>query len=332
MHNTLQIGTDPDSEDLIVALNKIHDWHYNESQFCPFSPWTDVLVVFRPRKSHPAWEDCIYADADFSRRIQEATLDTGEIERVTNALNQLLMAYVGATGLWIGGQYLRPLSPDEIQGADLRVYALLASSDFSFSTLELYNAHREAMEPILTHGVPGMLAGGLHDLSSAVVPRMEQYLRLQQQFLYYEVAFKARKELRDGNFDMALINAAVAFESAHNEYIRQWLMPRIQARGFDPKKANEIVENYLREQGIAATSSVTPFLLLPERLVPTIELYEGMRRGIALRNSIMHGKTKGGRHEDRRFNRRELESSTSALLEVYEIYASLLESTFAVTE
>ncbi len=325
LYNTLQFDDAGDEDQLHRALNRIHDWHFRKGQFCPFSLWTDVLLIFRLNRRKPSLASSIAATPDGACLEKDFSLDPDEFERVVHSLNQVLIAYVEETGLHTGGQRIRLLSVDDIVLSDSRAYLVVTTSNEAFTSDALQEVLTSQVKPILTHGFPGQLVGQFEDLPAATVDNVKSQIRRQENYLHYELAFKARYNLLSRDYESALLNAAIAFESVHNTFVREALCARLISDGIDAKGASVIANDYVRYLGIARSSTLTPYLFFPRGELPSSQEQERCQNAITLRNRVVHGDAKGGRRKDRRFARDELNDAASTLLRMYQTYADRLE-------
>lgn len=101
---------------------------------------------------------------------------------------------------------------------------------------------------------------------------------LTNQLLLLSFAFQ-----QQFNTEMAIITAVAAVESSLFEFARNRLGPKLN-------NDSELIENFLREQGVSVLSQVIPRLFFRKENVPTKEIIDGVKKAITARNNIMHGK------------------------------------------
>jgi hypothetical protein len=126
----------------------------------------------------------------------------------------------------------------------------------------------------------------------------------------------------NNHYAVALLLAIAALETVHGAFVREVLGNRLP---YDDKKKNEIINNFMREQGFYALVKISPYLFLEEQDKPSSEDLERCTKGIKIRNTIMHGITKKGKYKMQTYPINDYNNAYRGVLAVYKCFSGALE-------
>jgi hypothetical protein len=272
---------------------------------------TDALVVI---------EGQVFREQDLVK-IRRGEMPSTLANRYSDTLrlfNEFVCAYVGATKQLFGGSPIRMFTDSEF-GDTMRVYARIVCPRGYVLTeanaLEMLN-----WRPGQVHLATKQYTGSWNDFPSAQIAGIGKHFRAQQQHAFFEIALKAKMAMVDRDPVVALVLACAALEGAHAAFLRQATQQQLSGA----PKSDELLNNLLREQGIHTLFRLTPFLFMTPQQRPAADVLEGCRKGLEMRNDIMHIKTTGKQYKIRRHTFASLSDAYAAVLQAYDSFVAAL--------
>jgi len=149
---------------------------------------------------------------------------------------------------------------------------------------------------------------------------ISEYLKKQEDFVHYELAFEAKTKMLAMDYIGALLLAVAALEGAHAAFVQYELGYRL------PAEIKASPEDFIKELGMSLCNQFTPFILLNEEERPDKELIMKAGQGLKYRNEIMHSlRNKKGQYRIITRTNSEISEAYSAILSVYDCYIRALE-------
>jgi hypothetical protein len=220
-----------------------------------------LIVLRRPR-----------IEAEELKAIQEAVsqpeMHVGGLTRnafqALKSLNAFLVAYHSATGQMTGGSHLHKLSDMDFFDNLRWELTILCPENHHFDDEELLQCFDLKPERGIRAGEQS--TGQLDDLPEETFAQFDNAISHYADYLFYELAFEAKSRMFERDFVGALLLAVVALEGAHAAFLRYSLTQKLPT-----DKANELIENLLRDAGLYNLYQVTPFLLMDDQERPSVE-------------------------------------------------------------
>lgn len=285
--------------------------------------WTDVLIIVeRPDISEPQLEELRAGNEP-----KALTLSSSSFEAM-NALNQWINAYSRVLGTLWGGKLLHLLTDIEFFDRlkwEITIYCPAASKFDDEDILKIFDikADKEFLNV-------EQLTGDLFDLDTAQLDGVQNALRTQKEYIFYDFAFQAKTRMGARDFVGALLMAVIALEGAHAAFIRHTLSTRLQPDK-EKDEVSRLINDLLREQGLYTLYQLTPFLLMEEYERPGGNILKECGKGIQIRNDIMHALTDNkGRYKLHKHKNIDLTQAYSSVLIVYNSYVTALEKRLRV--
>jgi hypothetical protein len=244
---------------------------------------------------------------------------TSNVFQAIKSLNAFLVAYHSATGQLFGGKHLYKFSDLHFLESLRWELTILCPEDHHFEDKELLEICD--LKPEKEIRLLEQLTGQLDDLLPEVtISRLGDSISHYADYLFYEIAFEAKVRMIERDFIGALLLSVVALEGAHAAFLRSSLKQKLPT-----DKADQLIENLLRDAGLYNLYQVTPFLLMDDQERPSIDQLEACGRGITMRNEFMHARVKGGQYKIRNRTPSDILNAYSSVFQVYQSYVSALE-------
>lgn len=246
--------------------------------------------------------------------------------KALGVLNDFLVAVHTATGELFGGRPLCKLTDSMFFDCLRFEFTLLCRPEMELDdeyATQLFDTHvdREFIKGQQFFGEWG-------DWPADKVAGIEQAIRQQDQFIFYEFAFESKSRMVDREFVPALLYSVVALEGAHAAFVKQSLQAKfafVENERDRSRLVEEHAERLLREAGLTTLYQLTPFLFMEQDERPTLEELEECGKGISIRNEIMHSLAKKGQYKLRNRTPEDLTDAYEAVLKVYDRYRAAVE-------
>ncbi len=195
------------------------------------------------------------------------------------------------------------------------------------STIEYWLSDKDVdglfdLQPKFVRGGMAVYRGELQDLEKEKLDRIPAALALQQNYIFYEFAFLAESRMEAQDYNVALLMAVVALEAAHSAFVRLVLQNRTKGK---VKRAENLINDFLREQGFYVLNQMTPLLLMEEDEHPSPETLEACSKGVQMRNAIMHALRDKSGYKIQKYTHSQLYEAYKAVMQVYENYVQAIE-------
>jgi hypothetical protein len=280
-----------------------------------------IIVVRNPKISKDFLESLQRYDpgkSDFP--LIESGVSIGD---AIEALNHFISAYANATNQVIGIRLFNFYDFYEILRCEITIYFLpheeLTDDDYK----EAFDFRPEMEFIFKTININPELKEFTIAEVAKVKESISDYLKKQEDFIHYKLAFEAKAKMFAGDNIGALLLAA-ALEGAHSAFVQNELRSRLHGE----IKAS-LIDDFIRELGMSLCNQLTPFLLLSEEERPDVDLIHKAERGLKYRNEIMHLlRNQKGEYRIRTRSNREINEAYSAVLKTYDYYIRALENRF----
>jgi hypothetical protein len=275
------------------------------------------------------WTKCliILNTPTVKRDELKAIKDGGEIKvsgntfSAFNSLNRAILSYTSATKELFGGNPIQLLTDTEYFGClEWEVDLILEeNTDIDLDIVdEIFN-----LTPEKRMIMGGQYWGTLEDLPKEKLDKVGSYIEKTNNCIFYEFAFRAKSKMVDRDFIGALLMSVVALEGVHAAYLRKHLSEKLSDLG---NKSQDLISNYLREQGFYVLIQMSPHLYLPLQNKPEKEIMSKCLKGITMRNSIMHALTNSkGEYKVEGYKNNDICDCYSAVLKVYDCFLQAYE-------
>jgi hypothetical protein len=311
-----------DNEFEIAIRNRVHlskDSSYQEAISSVKSYdelWSDALVIIGSPKISKEGLD----------RLRNWKPDKGsfpitgteDMFKAMQALNHFVIAYATTTKNVYGGSPLRLFRPSDYFAHHKWQIAIIAPKGEPLTNENIIQMLE--WRPNIKISSLGSLWGQLDDIGAEDLVGIENTMSLQNDFVFFEIAFEAKSKMASDDYIGALLMAVAALEGAHAAFVHHELGARL-----NQNSDRSLPDEFIRELGLHLCNRLTPYLLMGEAERPSQELIQQCEKGIKIRNEIMHAlKNNKGKYRLRTRTHEEISNAYSGVLRVYNCYVSAL--------
>ena len=290
---------------------------------------TEVMIIDR----NPPVDEA--TAKQFAERLQQANGEAmpgynNRLFQAFEALNDAIVAYHSATQSLFGGYVVERLTTHEFLERLRYTHTILSPPDYVFTDQDIHdilNARpdRQFMQ------VGSQFALDLADYPPDTISSIQECLKHHRQFLFYQFALDAKAKMVEGDYVSAIIFAAVALEGAHAALLQMCLDRIMGGTVSNPEERAKLVElkanKLLLEVGFAEMVDITSMMFLEEADRPSPDDVEACKRGITIRNEIMHAKAKKGQYKLRNRTNVQITDAYSNMLKLYQHFVGVIERT-----
>jgi hypothetical protein len=244
------------------------------------------------------------------------------------SLNAAIVAYHTATQHLFGGYIIERLTDVEFSDCLRHVHAIIVPADRSLLDDELVQVFDAKAEREF-NSVSRQFSLDLADAPESDLAKLSRSLELHERFIFYQFALDAKSHMAQRDLLPAMLHAVVALEGAHAILLQLRLKARaikmFQKEADRDKYAATKAEKLLLEVGLTEMIEMTSLCFLGESERPTVEEIEACKKGITIRNEIMHALTKRGQYRIRNRNMDDISMAYSSVLKMYDHFVGLIE-------